>query len=90
MAKLIDISQIYIQIKCCMDFFGYHYFYFRFINTMGWLEEEGKIFLESGQMVLNCKLDSSGAASLKDGELKWSAFEAEHLKEKIVPIKNLN
>ena len=23
-----------------------------------------------------CKLDSSGAASLKDGELRWSEFEA--------------
>ena len=29
-----------------------------------------------------CKLDSSGAASLKDGELRWSAFEAGTFEEK--------
>ena len=29
-----------------------------------------------------CKLDSSGAASLKDGQLKWSAFEAGKFEEK--------
>ena len=29
-----------------------------------------------------CKLDSSCAASLKDGELKWSAFEAGTFEEK--------
>ena len=50
---------------------------FILLTALGWLERRRQNLFRSwaGDSEL-CKLDSSCAASLKNGELKWSAFEA--------------
>ena len=52
-------------------------FIFVLLTALGWLERRRQnLFRSWANGSELCKLDSSGAASLKDGELRWSAFEA--------------
>ncbi len=56
---------------------------FILLTALGWLERRRQNLFRcwaSGSEL--CKLDSSGAASLKDGKLRWSAFEAGAFEEK--------
>jgi len=52
-------------------------FIFVLLTALGWLERRRQnLFRSWANGSELCKLDSSSAASLKDGELRWSAFEA--------------
>ena len=56
---------------------------FVLLTALGWLERRRQnLFRNWAYGSEICKLDSSGAALLKDGELKWSAFEAGTFEEK--------
>ena len=56
---------------------------FILLTALGWLERRRQnLFRSWASNSELCKLDSSGAASLKNGELKWSAFEAGKFEEK--------
>ena len=56
---------------------------FILLTALGWLERwRQNLFRSWASDSELCKLDSSGAASLKDGQLKWSAFEAGKFEEK--------
>ena len=58
-------------------------FIFFLLTALGWLERRRQnLFRNWANGSELCKLDSSGAAYLKDGKLKWSAFEAGEFKEK--------
>ncbi len=58
-------------------------FYFFLLTALGWLERRRQnLFRNWANGSELCKLDSSGAAYLKDGKLTWSAFEAGEFKEK--------
>ena len=57
-------------------------FIFILLTALGWLERRRQsLFMNWAKGSELCKLDSSGAASLKDGILTWSAFEAGEFKE---------
>ena len=56
---------------------------FFLLTALGWLERRRQnLFRNWSNGSELCKLDSSGAAYLKDGKLTWSAFEAGEFKEK--------
>ena len=56
---------------------------FILLTALGWLERRRQnLFRNWANGSELCKLDSSGAASLKDGELRWSEFEAGKFEEK--------
>ena len=56
---------------------------FVLLTALGWLERRRQnLFRSWANGSELCKLDSSCAASLKDGELRWSAFEAGTFEEK--------
>ena len=56
---------------------------FILLTALGWLERRRQnLFRNWSDGSELCKLDSSCAAYLKDGELKWSAFEAGTFEEK--------
>ena len=56
---------------------------FVLLTALGWLERRRQnLFRNWANGSELCKLDSSGAASLKDGKLRWSAFEAGSFEEK--------
>ena len=58
-------------------------FIFFLLTALGWLEKRRQnLFRNWAKGSELCKLDSSGAAYLKDGKLTWSAFEAGEFKEK--------
>ena len=58
-------------------------FIFFLLTALGWLEKRRQnLFRNWANGSELCKLDSSGAAYLKDGKLTWSAFEAGEFKEK--------
>ena len=58
-------------------------FIFFLLTALGWLERRRQnLFRNWANGSELCKLDSSGAAYLKDGKLTWSAFEAGKFKEK--------
>ena len=58
-------------------------FIFFILTALGWLERRRQnLFRNWANGSELCKLDSSGAAYLKDGKLTWSAFEAGEFKEK--------
>ena len=58
-------------------------FIFFLLTALGWLERRRQnLFRNWANGSELCKLDSSGAAFLKDGKLTWSAFEAGEFKEK--------
>ena len=58
-------------------------FIFFLLTALGWLERRRQnLFRNWANGSELCKLDSSGAAYLKDGKLIWSAFEAGEFKEK--------
>ena len=58
-------------------------FIFFLLTALGWLERRRQnLFRNWANGSELCKLDSSGAACLKDGKLTWSAFEAGEFKEK--------
>ena len=58
-------------------------FIFFLLTALGWLERRRQnLFRAWANGSELCKLDSSGAAYLKDGKLIWSAFEAGEFKEK--------
>ena len=58
-------------------------FIFFLLTALGWLERRRQnLFRAWANGSELCKLDSSGAAYLKDGKLTWSAFEAGEFKEK--------
>ena len=58
-------------------------FIFFLLTALGWLERRRQnLFRNWANGSELCKLDSSGAAYLKDGQLKWSSFEAGEFKEK--------
>ena len=58
-------------------------FIFFLLTALGWLERRRQnLFRNWAKGSELCKLDSSGAAYLKDGKLTWSAFEAGEFKEK--------
>ena len=58
-------------------------FIFFLLTALGWLERRRQnLFRSWANGSELCKLDSSGAAFLKDGKLTWSAFEAGEFKEK--------
>ena len=58
-------------------------FIFTLLTALGWLERRRQnLFMNWANGSELCKLDSSGAASLKDGKLIWSAFEAGEFKDK--------
>ena len=58
-------------------------FIFILLTALGWLERRRQnLFRNWANGSELCKLDSSGAASLKDGELRWSEFEAGTFEEK--------
>lgn len=58
-------------------------FIFTLLTALGWLERRRQnLFRNWASGSELCKLDSSGAAFLKDGKLTWSAFEAGEFKEK--------
>ncbi len=56
---------------------------FVLLTALGWLERRRqnlfRMWADGSEL---CKLDSSGAASLKNGQLRWSAFEAGKFEEK--------
>ena len=56
---------------------------FVLLTALGWLERRRqnlfRMWADGSEL---CKLDSSGAASLKNGKLRWSAFEAGTFEEK--------
>ena len=55
---------------------------FVLLTALGWLERRRQnLFRDWAEGSELCKLDSSGAAYLKDGKLIWSAFEAGEFKE---------
>ena len=55
---------------------------FVLLTALGWLERRRQnLFRDWAEGSELCKLDSSGAAFLKDGKLIWSAFEAGEFKE---------
>jgi len=55
---------------------------FFLLTALGWLERRRQnLFRNWANGSELCKLDSSGAAYLKDGKLTWSAFEAGEFKE---------
>jgi len=57
-------------------------FIFFLLTALGWLERRRQnLFRNWSNGSELCKLDSSGAAYLKDGKLTWSAFEAGEFKE---------
>ena len=57
-------------------------FIFFLLTALGWLERRRQnLFRNWANGSELCKLDSSGAAYLKDGKLIWSAFEAGEFKE---------
>ena len=64
---------------------------FVLLTALGWLERRRQnLFRSWANGSELCKLDSSGAASLKNGELRWSAFEAGTFEDKdSFTIKNL-
>ena len=56
---------------------------FILLTALGWLERRRQTLFRDWAVGSElCKLDSSGAASLKDGKLIWSAFEAGEFKDK--------
>ena len=56
---------------------------FFLLTALGWLERRRQnLFRNWANGSELCKLDSSGAAYLKDGKLTWSAFEAGEFKVK--------
>ena len=56
---------------------------FVLLTALGWLERRRQnLFRRWAEGSELCKLDSSGAASLKNGKLRWSAFEAGSFEEK--------
>ena len=56
---------------------------FILLTALGWLERRRQnLFRNWADGSELCKLDSSCAAYLKDGELKWCAFEAGTFEEK--------
>ena len=56
---------------------------FILLTALGWLERRRQTLFRNWAIGSElCKLDSSAAASLKDGKLTWSAFEAGEFKEK--------
>ena len=58
-------------------------FIFFLLTALGWLERRRQnLFRKWANGSELCKLDSSGAAYLKDGKLTWSAFEAGEFKDK--------
>ena len=58
-------------------------FIFTLLTALGWLERRRQsLFRDWANGAELCKLDSSSAASLKNGKLTWSAFEAGEFKEK--------
>ncbi len=58
-------------------------FIFFLLTALGWLERRRQnLFRKWANGSELCKLDSSGAAYLKNGKLIWSAFEAGEFKEK--------
>ena len=58
-------------------------FIFFLLTALGWLERRRQnLFRKWAKGSELCKLDSSGAAFLKDGKLTWSAFEAGEFKNK--------
>ncbi len=58
-------------------------FIFFLLTALGWLERRRQnLFRNWANGSELCKLDSSGAAYLRDGKLTWSAFEAGEFKEK--------
>ena len=58
-------------------------FIFILLTALGWLERRREnLFRSWANGSELCKLDSSSAALLKNGELKWSAFEAGTFEEK--------
>jgi len=58
-------------------------FVFILLTALGWLERRRQNLFRSWASGSElCKVDSSCAASLKDGKLKWSAFEAGKFEEK--------
>ena len=58
-------------------------FIFVLLTALGWLERRRQtLFRNWADGSELCKLDSSSAASLKNGKLTWSAFEAGEFKEK--------
>jgi len=58
-------------------------FIFFLLTALGWLERRRQnLFRTWANGSELCKLDSSGAAHLKDGKLTWSAFEAGEFKDK--------
>ncbi len=58
-------------------------FIFFLLTALGWLERRRQNLFRNWALGSElCKLDSSGAAYLKDGKLTWSAFEAGEFKEK--------
>jgi len=58
-------------------------FIFLLLTALGWLERRRQnLFRHWANGAELCKLDSSGAAYLKDGKLIWSAFEAGKFEEK--------
>ena len=90
-AKLVDISIDLLQTNVAWSSLVTITFNFVLL-TFGWLERRRQnLFRNWANGSELCKLDSSGAAFLKDGELKWSAFEAGTFEEKdSFIIKNLN
>ena len=58
-------------------------FIFILLTALGWLERRRQTLFRNWALGSElCKLDSSGAASLKNGKLIWSAFEAGEFKDK--------
>ena len=56
---------------------------FVLLTALGWLERRRQnLFRRWAEGAELCKLDSSGAASLKNGKLRWSAFEAGSFEDK--------
>ena len=56
---------------------------FILLTALGWLERRRQnLFRNWADGSEICKLDSSGAAALKNGVLTWSAFEAGTFEEK--------
>ena len=56
---------------------------FVLLTALGWIERRRhNLFRNWARGAELCKLDSSAAASLKNGELRWSAFEAGKFEEK--------
>jgi len=59
------------------------FFIFTLLTALGWLERRRQnLFRNWASGSELCKLDSSGAALLKNGTLTWSAFEAGKFQDK--------